>query len=257
MESTLKTSAWGMIGAVAVFMAGPPASALASSAMPVAQQNTLVQTYCAVCHNDAHLNGGLSLEHFDAAQPDPGLAAMLVSKLKGKAMGAAGIPLPDRATQDALLSALSSEAAGASGWNVIRTPILTASVVQGALSAANGGEPDLYRLTLTCNADTHEGEMQLAWSPGVPSPDRVMSFAVDEKAPLTYKVESGEKMFKGASGDSGTGAIILYPAIPLPAQTLTISNLFSDETVVFPFGGLTQPVRKALSTCFTGGSNSQ
>jgi hypothetical protein len=64
--------------------------------MPVEQQNALLQKYCTVCHKDAHMNGGLSLEHFDAAHPDPGVAAMLASKLKAKAMGAAGIPLPDR-----------------------------------------------------------------------------------------------------------------------------------------------------------------
>jgi hypothetical protein len=40
-----------------------------SDAMPVAQQNALVQKYCAVCHTDVHRNGGLSLQHFDAAHP--------------------------------------------------------------------------------------------------------------------------------------------------------------------------------------------
>src|ERR1039458_714546 len=53
----------------------------ASAAMPAAQQNQLVQTYCAVCHTDASRNGGLSLEHFDAAHANPGVAAMLLSKL--------------------------------------------------------------------------------------------------------------------------------------------------------------------------------
>jgi hypothetical protein len=56
-------------------------AAVANGAMPAAQQNALLQKYCVVCHTDAHMNGGLSLEHFDAAHPDPGVAAMLVSKL--------------------------------------------------------------------------------------------------------------------------------------------------------------------------------
>src|SRR5947209_1631110 len=34
--------------------------AVASDAMPVDQQNTLVRQYCAVCHSDAARNGGLS-----------------------------------------------------------------------------------------------------------------------------------------------------------------------------------------------------
>jgi len=55
----------------------------AAELMPSAQQNALVQKYCAVCHTDAAKNGGLSLEHFDAALAPPSLTAMLLSKLTG------------------------------------------------------------------------------------------------------------------------------------------------------------------------------
>jgi hypothetical protein len=159
--------------------------AAASEAMPAAQQTALVQKYCTVCHSDAHLNGGLSFEHFDAAKPDPGVAAMIVSKLtsgvplkttsvmqsdpavaatvagkmKTGAMGAAGIPIPDRATQDALVSALSGETTGANAWIVNRsagdTPILTASILAEVPSPASSSDADSYRLILTCNAATH------------------------------------------------------------------------------------------------------
>lgn len=235
----------------------------ASEAMPSAQQNAMVGKYCAVCHSDAHPNGGLSLEHFDAANADPALAAMLASKLKGKALGASGQPLPDRATQDALLDALSAEAAGSGEWVVkIQAPILTASIVEQVPSSAkdNAGEPDLYRLTVTCNTGTREAEMQLAWSPGVPQQGRAMLTAVDGKALFTYKVEGIEKNGNGMGGTSGPGAAILYStkavsgvpkAMPLPSKMLTIRNLFADETVVFPFGALAQPVRHELSGCFT------
>src|ERR1700704_5992169 len=112
---------------VASMLAGGIATAAAADDLSPAQQNALVQKYCAVCHTDAARNGGLSLEHFDAAQAAPSLAAMMVSKLtggvsletakasasdpsaaalvarkmKGGAMGAAGIPIPDKATIDA------------------------------------------------------------------------------------------------------------------------------------------------------------
>lgn len=117
---------------LALLFSGLIPAAAAGDRMPAAQQNALVQKYCAICHNDAHVNGGLSLEHFDAAQPDPGVAAMLVSKLtnglspkrvialegdprgadviaskmQAGAMGAAGLPVPDRATQGAQVRAL-------------------------------------------------------------------------------------------------------------------------------------------------------
>ena len=96
--------------------------AVASDLMPVAQQNALVQKYCAVCHTDSARNGGLTLEHFDAAGVDPSLAAMLVSKLRNGALGASGLPVPDKATGGALLLALTAEAAGAHEWTVTAQP---------------------------------------------------------------------------------------------------------------------------------------
>jgi hypothetical protein len=89
-----------------------------------------------------------------------------------------------------------------------------------------------------------------------------MSAVVDGKVPFTYQVEGSEKMFKGAVGTMGTGATILNAkmgssgvsklAMPLPEHTLTISDLFPGETVVFPFGDLPQAARQELATCFTG-----
>src|SRR5579871_700018 len=91
------------------------AANLATSAelMSPTRQNALVQKYCAVCHTDAVRNGGLSLQHYDAAGRDPALAAMLLSKLRGGAMGAAGLGIPDKTTQAEWIAATTAQAVGA------------------------------------------------------------------------------------------------------------------------------------------------
>jgi hypothetical protein len=216
------------------------------------------------------LTSGIPLEKVGAMQTDPAVAAMVADKMKTGAMGAAGIPVPDRMTQNALVSALSAEAAGASEWTVTQrqnpatqAPMLAASILREKPSPKNTGQADMYRLTLTCDAGTHEAGMQLTWAPGVPEAGSAVSAVVDGKLPVTYKVEGSEKMFHGATGMSGTGAVLLYttrensggPKLvkPLPEQTLMVSGLFQDETVVFPFGCLSPAVRQALSACFSSG----
>jgi hypothetical protein len=246
--------------------------ARASDPMPVAQQNALVHKYCAVCHTDAARNGGLTLEHYDAAQPDPSLAAMLASKLtsgvaletvravpsdpaaaalvsrkmKSGAMGAAGIPVPDKATIDALIAALVGQAAGANEWTVNRTQdLLTASILR-ELPSKSPGEATLSRLVLTCNEATQEGGMQVAWAP-VPKTGTA-SVSADGKPPVTYAIEGTEKMGNGNDVMLGPASIRLYQT-SMPAQTLTIVTHSPDETVVFPIGDLPQTARQTLSKC--------
>jgi hypothetical protein len=249
----------------------------AAEIMPAARQNAVVQKYCGSCHSDALMFGGMSVEHFDAAHPEPSLASMLVSKLtsgrtpgevnaatrgpdsaatiigflKGGAMGAAGNGVPDEPTQVALIKALSVEAAGAEEWEFRESPALTAAIVRELPSTKFAGKTDMYRLILTCRAATHEGEIRLAWANGVPEEGQQIMIAVDGKAPFTHKVEGGKKQGNGAGGP---GATVLYPNpgtnMAFPTQNLTISNLFPDETVVFPFGNLGQTVRRDLSACY-------
>lgn len=226
--------------------------------MPAARQNALIKQYCLVCHTDAVRNGGLTLEHFDAAQPHPADAAMIVSKLNTGALGAAGVPPPPRPVSDALVEALVRSSAGSNRWIIANRPGagLTASIVQQLPPAAKGGQPNLYRLTLTCQAETRAGEMQIAWSPDVPENGRVASVVVDRQPKRTFKVEGFEKMGTGA-GMSGPGAARLYstapdpksPQLPLPESSLTIASLFGNESVTFSFDGLPPDARRDLANC--------
>ena len=108
--------------------------------MPFAEQNELIGKYCAVCHTDAARNGGLSLQHFDAGKVDPSLAAMLVSKLRGGAFGAAGLPMPEQATQKALMGALVLASEGSNEWTVSGSQHeVTASVLREVAAARKDG----------------------------------------------------------------------------------------------------------------------
>jgi hypothetical protein len=234
------------------------AMAFAGEPMPAAQQNSLVRKYCAVCHTDIARNGGLSLEHFDAAQVAPSLAAMMVSKITGGvslestraaasdpsaaelvalsmkhgAMGAAGIPIPDKAVIDALIAALAAEAARAQEWSLERGPAVTASILR-ELPGANKGEAAMFRLVVTCNAATHVGDMQLGWAP-MPKIGGLTATA-DKKATLA---------------DDGEGRLDGPGRIALPLRTLTIHSDFQTAPVEFPFSELSGQARQSLAVCF-------
>src|SRR5215470_10258125 len=245
------------------FAYGQGAATAAGEPMPVARQNALVQKYCAVCHDDIHRNGGLSLQHFDASSVDPSLAAMLVSKLKTGAIGAAGLPRPDQATQDAFFNALDAKSIGSNEWTLTRTEdpsthasLLTASTLRTAPSTPANPLGELYRLKLTCRTGTRDGEMQLTWAPkNAGESARAISVAADAGVPVRHIVEGRETMGNGAKKADGTEsttgpAATVLKGIPLPAKTLRISNLFPDETVVFSFDGLAEAARQELSACF-------
>jgi len=64
-----------------------------------------------------------------------------------------------------------------------------------------------------------------------------------------YLTSGAISMGNGSSGTSGPGSTVLK-ALPLPAQTLTISSLFPDQAVVFPFGALPVDMRRQFAGCF-------
>jgi hypothetical protein len=224
------------------------------AAMPAAEQNALVKTYCVVCHTDAARNGGLSLEHYDAAKRDPSLAAMMLSKLNTGAMGAAGKGVPDKTAQQAWLDSTKEQAAAAKDWFVRReSGVVSASIVREVPPRHAGSTAPVYRVILVCNSSTRSGEMQLTWSPQ-PQTGRTMTASVDGEAPVEYQIEGKESMGNGGVAQTGHASIVLRSReatrLPFANHTLAVRDLFPGETVEFPFADLDQRVRSELSACF-------
>lgn len=169
---------------------------------------------------------------------------MLLSKLRGGAMGAAGLPF-EKIDADALLLAMTVASSGAQEWTVARGPVTTAGIVRQVVSN-NPEQPSRYRLALSCDAGSRKGSVQLSWAPSPRS--GTVSVSVDGSSPVDYKVEGSETMGNGSRGTTGHAAIMLE-GLPLPEKTLTISDLFPGETVVFPFQPLA-PDRQAFAGCF-------
>ncbi len=247
--------AFSMVVAIAIGVSSPPP--VSAMSISEARQTQLIHQYCAVCHMDARPNGGLSLEHFDAATVDPGDAAMIVSKLDANAMSAAGIEPPSQAEQEALHLAMTRKAQGAEKWSTgagydpfLKTEAFTASIVQKLPAGKTGALDSFYRLKLSCDGASGQGKVQLAWSPAVPEQGSQLLVSNDLEWPAVYTVEGTEKMGNGSGTQSGPGSIFLDHNRTLPWRTLAVANLFPDERIEFPLDELPDAARGQLEACF-------
>jgi hypothetical protein len=223
------------------------------AAMPVAEQNALVTKYCTVCHMDATMSGGLSLQHYDAGKRDPGLAAIMLSKLNNGAMGAAGNGVPGKVAQQAWLDSTREQATGAREWFVSREDgVVSASIVREVPPRKPGStDVPVYRLRMVCSP-VGVGELQLTWSPQ-PQTGRTMTASVDRNAPVEYKIEGKESMGNGGTVQTGHASVLLSSGksgLALANQSLTIRELFPGETVMFPFSELDRKTHADLRKCF-------
>jgi hypothetical protein len=169
-------------------------------------------------------------------------------------MGAAGLGIPDPPTREAWVAATVAQAAGAENWTVTRADrptskarILSASLVREVQPRKVSKDAPIYRLNMTCDEASRQGEIQLTWSPE-PQTNRAFSVSVDGQPGIAHTLAGQEKMGNGTAGTSGRASAILQT--PLPTKSLSITDLFEGETVVFPVDNLDRRAWQDLAACF-------
>ena len=117
------------------------------------------------------LTSGVLVETVRLARFNSTAAALVSKALNNGAMGAAGIPRPDKATIDSFVDALAYEAAGADLCREYRGPSHQRLDRDSQYRARRAfrrypKETAMFRLVASCNAITHKGQVLPAWAPG-------------------------------------------------------------------------------------------
>jgi hypothetical protein len=222
----------------------------AADLIPAAQQNALVERYCAECHSYSVKKGGLSLRNYDAAHPDFALSAMIAAKLKSAHIAAEGVAEPDKTTTEAWIAVTELKSQHADGWSTyvigggIDTPVYHASILRDGAPSKSSAVRPVYRLSLSCDTGNLKGEIQLAWSPASIN-ERAFFVSADSGARISQKTAGGESV---GNGSDHADALL---KVPVPTNSLTVTDVFTDETIVFPFDTMPSDARISLSFCLS------
>lgn len=255
----------------------------------IAEQNAMMKDYCVICHLDSSMNGGLSLEHFDAATVSPPLAAILANKFTmgvplenllepeldpevieeielGKrfgapsVMGVAGLPLPSDGEINGFIMAMAQRTEGAERWHVnVDEETISADIVRiTSFPAREDQRPRdiMFRLVLTCDLASDEGEMLLTWSPQPANGS--LEVVVDNDLPVEFIIDEQEPMANGDEGTSAPSSVVLvglgkkdeYPDISPPRNRLRLKSPLLSEQIEFSFADLWESEPDQLNACF-------
>lgn len=257
----------------------------------LSEQNAMMEKYCIICHLDTAMNGGLSLEHFDAATVSPPLASILVSKFTtgvpledimkseldsqiveeielGKrfgapsVMGIAGLPLPTEGEINGFIMAMAQRTSDPERWHIVEDgEEVRADIVRVTSYPVreDQGERDVtYRLVLTCDAVSGDGEILLTWSPVPANGD--MEVIVDSDPMVEFVIDEQEPMANGDSGTSAPSSVVLagmgknddHPDLSVPRKRLRIKGPLPTDEVEFSFDDLWDSDPRLLNACFSG-----
>ena len=169
-------------------------------------QSTLVNQYCAGCHNEKLKSGGMTLTKLDPshAEQNPELAEKVIRKLRGGLMPPVGLPRPDAAAGKAFINALEMQ------------------IDQAALANPNPGRPALHRLNRTEYANSVRDLLAIDIDVASLLPSDDMSHGFDNMADvLTVSptlmegyIRAAGRISREAVGDSQAQPLTKTYAIP-------------------------------------------
>jgi cytochrome c553 len=189
--------------------------------MTVEAQNGFVAGTCATCHDDEGKTGGLTLEHFDAADVGKNADVMerMIRKVRAGLMPPAGTIRPDAATLNGFAASLE------------------ASIDRTAAADPNPGRPALHRLNRFEYANSVRDLLGLDVDPASLLPADDSSHGFDNMAEVLNMspalmegyVRAAGKISRAALGDPGMSPIV---------ETYHIPQSFSqiDHVEGTPFG---------------------
>ncbi len=167
---------------------------------------SLVNQYCAGCHNDQLKSGGMTLAQFDLAHPDKNaeLAEKVIHKVRAGMMPPPGLPRPDATTLKALVTSLET------------------TLDQAAAAHPNPGRPPLHRLNRTEYANSIRDLLAIDVDAAALLPADDMSHGFDNMADvlnmsptlLEGYIRAAGRVSRQAVGDMEAPALTQTYAIP-------------------------------------------
>lgn len=236
------------------------------------------------------MNGGLSLEHFDASTVSPALAAVLANKFTtgvpieelllpefnsqliekietGKEYGApsvmsiSGLPLPTEGEINGFIMAMAHRSNNVDQWHVTKDGNITIADIARVARLPESEYVKLrdliYRLVVSCDASSRTGEILLTWSP-VPMNGK-LEVIVDSESAQVFVINEQEPMANGDPGTSAPSSVMLigrnrlneYPELSIPDDMLRIKGPLPTEQIEISFSELWELEPELIEVCFS------
>jgi hypothetical protein len=191
---------------VALIVCVAPAHAQTGAPSPLGVRRALVQRYCAGCHNEKVMAGGMTLSDLDLAHPwqNSELAEKAIRKVRAGLMPPAGLPRPAATEMKAFAASLEN------------------SIDVWASAHPNPGRPALHRLNRTEYANSIRDLLALDIDPAALLPVDDMTHGFDNMSDvLTVSpslmdgyIRAAGKISRRAIGDAHAGAAMVTYRIP-------------------------------------------